>query len=268
MEDEELKTIDTFTVPKHAVFPDVPWRFTPTGTFVLLNLISSGTGYNQRVGTKIRMKRIQLMGSILANQNAIYGQAPTRCRILIVWDKDANAAPPMTLSDLFADPTYPATSPLNLDKRGEHVIIMDSLKCTGYTTSRDNIIETFWTKTDTTATNNTILTYGVIPSPPGPPTINVVTTYSDKVTDMGGGVGMNVGIQNNVKTIDSCGPNHIKVKKDYFVDLYAYFKDTITPILTTGGLWLILVSDPISPGITNNQWYFEGSVRVRFVDEK
>lgn len=264
VEDVELKAFDILTVPQDVPLPTIPWRYTVGGTFILLNDITQGTGYDQRVGTSVRIKRIQIKGSIITFMPISLNIQNTRCRTLIVWDKDPIGVG-LTSTGLFKDPAWPASSQLNLDNRAEHVIVWDSLWCTGYASQQLSTIRTFWTRTVDTVTPNTIITYPA-GSPPVPPTVNTVTTYGNAVLDMGSGVGNDTGIVNTVKTYINAGKLHKKVDKDFFVDLYTYFREGFQ-VITTGSLWLVMVRDPYVGGLGSEEFSLEASVRIRYTDK-
>lgn len=275
VEDPELKAIDHFTISRNPIPPLVPWQYTVNGTFILLNNITNGPGLNQRIGTVVRLKRVQLLGSIINYIPDSLNIGPVRCRTLIVWDKDANSGL-LNSTSLFQDPTFPASSPLNLDNRAEHVIIMDHLWCSGYIHRNISNIQTFWTKQTVFTENWATSSWPGVAANPGaglavPPPVVVpnidLNNFKYAVCQTNGGdiVNPDLPVNNSVITFAAAGKNHKKMKKDYFIDLWTVFKSQQQDI-TTGALWLVLVRDP-EPVIGSNEFVLEASVRVRYADK-
>jgi len=81
-------TSKSLTNDWNAVVPDSPWVTSS------LPLIAQGDGANQRDGRKVLIKRIQLNGFVDRSDAIVSGTtgAPGVCRILLVWDKQANQA--------------------------------------------------------------------------------------------------------------------------------------------------------------------------------
>jgi len=114
----EIKAIDlyNFTVP-----------MSTTTAFFLLNGVSSGAGFYNRVGSKIAMTSVHVYGPVVAtkdNANNDY------CRVLIVYDRQANGAEPI-LADILAQTRYDGaqtTTPFsaaNLNNRDRFLILKD-----------------------------------------------------------------------------------------------------------------------------------------------
>lgn len=82
----EIKTVDINPTSNNFRLVATP----PTGN--LLNGLQTGAGYFNRIGSKIRMKSIQLRGVITQSATAVEGYL----RMLIVYDKQSNG----TLPDL------------------------------------------------------------------------------------------------------------------------------------------------------------------------
>lgn len=85
----EVKTVD---VNNAASEPNVT-LINSTGAFALLNGTMSGTGINNRVGRKIRLKSLQFNGIYNTNKDA-GTVAPEYHRILLVYDRQPNSALP------------------------------------------------------------------------------------------------------------------------------------------------------------------------------
>jgi len=118
-------------VEKKAVdLPNASYALDTTGTVTAINLIRTGSGYNNRVGRKISMTSVEIRGYIAAN-GATPAEQPTR--IMILYDKQANGALPAVTDVLQAidqagNVTTNATSPRNLDKRDRFVCVYDEYK--------------------------------------------------------------------------------------------------------------------------------------------
>jgi len=271
------------------------WVYSVAGTFTLLNNIVNGVNLNQRVGSVVRYKRIQLQGSIIKSMvGDSYTWPPTKCRTLIVWDKDSGEGN-LDINSLFADPTFPATSQLNLANREEHIIIMDKLWCSGYIHTVTNIVDTFWTLTThddqswaiatwpnvaAFTTNIGLVVPGVsapaalpaaVPTATGAlvPTPSLNTFRVAEVIRMSAPpASPTEGVHNPIITYVAGGKSHKKIKKDCFVELYSIHTDGLTFPIRTGALWLVTVRDPYPTGLLpSTEFVLEGSVRLRFVDK-
>lgn len=90
-----------------------------TGSVTLLNGVAQGDDFTNRTGRKITMKSLYIRG-VVKNFDTTSG--PTLGRMLIVYDKQANAAAP-TVADILKEAT--STSQFNLNNRDRFSIIMD-----------------------------------------------------------------------------------------------------------------------------------------------
>lgn len=126
----EIKAIDIVG----AVYP---FRGPATATgIILLNGIQTGTGFYNRVGSRVEMKNLQIKGNVEAgaanNDGALL-------RFLIVYDRQPTGALP-TVSDILQDRSQAGTSNttgssgINLDNRDRFTIIRDMCYETPVTT--------------------------------------------------------------------------------------------------------------------------------------
>ncbi|AUM61731.1 capsid [uncultured virus] len=108
----ELKYIDT-------AFQDT---IPDTGTLVLLNGLQPGTGASQRIGKRALFKNMLIRMGIGVPTNV--GATPLNgyVRVLVVCDKQANAAAPTVAGILQA---VNAISPVNMDNRDRFVVVYD-----------------------------------------------------------------------------------------------------------------------------------------------
>ena len=89
------------------------------GTGVLLNGLANGSDASSRIGRKINMKSIYIRWSLLFGASGIGGGA---VRVLVVYDKQANATAPAITDILLANDF---TSPNNLSNRDRFVTLCD-----------------------------------------------------------------------------------------------------------------------------------------------
>jgi len=262
-----LKWFDTIAQEQGSVFA---WKYTQAGTFTPLNDITKGTGVNQRISNMIILKRLSLQGAIMSKIPSSLNITQVKCRTVIVWDKDAGGGD-LTISSLFVDPGYPASSPFNLDNRAEHVILWDHLWVSGYIHRNVSTVETYWTLQERTATTWNLLSWpsvAIAPAPNAtPPTITINTFYDNQVIDQGGGVGSTAGHQNSVITFACQGKMAKKMKKDMYLDLYTVFKEAGPFPISTGKLWIVTVRDPDAAGLgSSDEFSLEATVRLRYID--
>lgn len=112
---DELKTVDVATASAN---------LTLNAAFVLLNGVTQGTDYTERIGRKTIMKSIFLRFSLVPN---VANSAPTGdfARIIIFYDCQTNGAAPIAGDVLKSGTDY--LSPLNLNNRDRFKILMDKL---------------------------------------------------------------------------------------------------------------------------------------------
>lgn len=115
----ELKFIDTL------YSPDLPLFMAGVSTFnaapSLLNGLVPGSAANQRIGRKVVMKSILLRWSFQLGVTSVSGGCG---RILVVYDKQANAAAPTAGDVLLLDDFR---SPNNLSNRDRFVTLFDQI---------------------------------------------------------------------------------------------------------------------------------------------
>lgn len=90
-----------------------------TGTITLLNGVATGDDFTDRTGRKIVMKSLYIRGLV---KNVDISSGPCLCRLLVVYDNQANGAAPVIL-DVLKEAT--STSQFNLNNRDRFRIIMD-----------------------------------------------------------------------------------------------------------------------------------------------
>lgn len=110
----ELKYIDT------SILNSSP---TSSGTTTLLNGVSQGTDYTNRIGRKIIVKSILANFRIYPNTAATTLSAGDHVRFLCVYDTQTNSATIATASDILASGDI--NSPMNLNNRDRFHVIFD-----------------------------------------------------------------------------------------------------------------------------------------------
>lgn len=99
-----------------------------TGTIQPVNLIASGSGFNNRIGRKIEMQSLHLHGVITQTGTSTVSTDYTR--ICVVYDRQTNGAIP-SLTDIFTNYSQTSVtsstvfSDLNPDERERFVILAD-----------------------------------------------------------------------------------------------------------------------------------------------
>lgn len=99
-----------------------------TGTLNVVNLIRSGSGFNQRIGRRIEMKSLHLTG--LIKPTGVVNPSYDMGRILVVYDRQPNGAVPTIAQILLSYDQGSATSTnalsfTNPDQRERFMILMD-----------------------------------------------------------------------------------------------------------------------------------------------
>lgn len=92
---------------------------TTTGTMTLLNSLSSGSDYTQRIGRKVMFKSIFIRGFLYPEDTATSNGL---ARIIIFYDKQTNSTTPAN-TDLLVQST--SISHLNLDNRERFKVLVD-----------------------------------------------------------------------------------------------------------------------------------------------
>jgi hypothetical protein len=141
----ELKTVDGLNGSGQANTVNL----NTTGYVQGINFISSGSAFYNRVGRKIEMKSIHLVGVITQTGNAT--TVNDYCRVCIVYDRQTNGAAP-SFSDIFSnyDQAGAITSGpfcgVNPDERERYLVLMDerlALPATGGTGGTDGLMTTY-----------------------------------------------------------------------------------------------------------------------------
>lgn len=88
-----------------------------TGTVTLMNGVAQGTDYTNRVGRKFVNLTVQLEGSI---QPLDVTTGPTKCRVMVIYDKQPNGALP-AITDVLSASTSNAF--MNLNNRDRFIVI-------------------------------------------------------------------------------------------------------------------------------------------------
>lgn len=112
---DELKVIDS-----GAITGNVP----NSGVLVLLNGVSQGTDYTNRIGRKILLKSMLFRFSLFPNPSvtAPTGGVGDIVRLLIIYDAQSNASAP-SVSDILVSVAY--NEPMNLNNRDRFKILAD-----------------------------------------------------------------------------------------------------------------------------------------------
>jgi len=115
----ELKFIDT-SIGLNQITTDASWS---TGS--LVNGIAVGAGATERIGRKVTLKSLQIRWQFQMEPESFANiVGGSNGRILIVYDKQANAAAPL-ITDILRQNAYNAN--LNLNNRDRFVVLMDKI---------------------------------------------------------------------------------------------------------------------------------------------
>lgn len=112
---DELKVVDTVTASAN---------LTVTAGLVLLNGISQGSDYTNRIGRKVLMKSLYMRFTLLPN-SANSAPIGDFVRILLVYDCQTNGAAPLAADILNSAADY--LSPLNLANRDRFKVLHDKV---------------------------------------------------------------------------------------------------------------------------------------------
>jgi len=97
-----------------------------TGSVTMLNGVATGTDFTDRIGRSITMKSVLIQGYTETEDTDV---AATLCRVMIILDKQPNAALP-TIANIFNAAT--SSAPLNLTNRDRFRVIMEKMFVCGY----------------------------------------------------------------------------------------------------------------------------------------
>mgnify|MGYP001276654597 CR=1 FL=1 len=112
----EKKVIDTVSAN---------YTLDTTPDITLLNGVSTGSDFTNRIGRRINVVAIQLRGWF-NYAAAVSSQTPELARIMIIEDLQSNGVAP-TVADIFNETTAPATSYMNLNNRERFKVHHDSI---------------------------------------------------------------------------------------------------------------------------------------------
>ena len=108
----EKKTIDLATAN---------YACDTTGSVTALNLVATGTDYTDRIGRKILMKSVNLIGTIVPQDTTV---SANLSRVMLVYDKQPTGALPV-ITDILN--TSNSLSQINLNNRDRFVILANHL---------------------------------------------------------------------------------------------------------------------------------------------
>lgn len=133
----ELKSIDLDLATTGSGTGDI----TTTMGRTCANAISIGADINQRVGRKITIRSLELHYSILADGDEV---SPSLCRIMVVFDKQANGTQPAGTDILTGSTVY---SPKNLNNRERFLILKDDLVSVQRLTDKSQVVSKWYFRT-------------------------------------------------------------------------------------------------------------------------
>lgn len=119
---KEKKNIDVNIVT--AAVTTLPALSTPP-TRLLLNTYTAGTGATNSLGRRVLNKSL-LLRMVIAQPlvNGVINVGPTGCRVIVVYDREANGAAPAT-ADMFTDLTAGSCAANNLDNSERFLTLVD-----------------------------------------------------------------------------------------------------------------------------------------------
>lgn len=102
----------------HDIFGNLDTQGTGSYNLQLINGLTQGTGDAMRIGNEV------CNNYLMAKLNFIFPDTTNRCRVMIVWDKQPNGAPP-AVADLFTYTANPVDSFLNPDSKARFHVLKD-----------------------------------------------------------------------------------------------------------------------------------------------
>lgn len=114
---QERKVID---------FPNTTTAVNTTGSVTLINPVSTGSDFTNRIGRRINMTSIALRG--LLSNDTVGPTEPQNCRIMLIQDLQTNGVI-ATIAEIFQ--AAQANSFMNLNNREKFKVIMDKQICLG-----------------------------------------------------------------------------------------------------------------------------------------
>jgi len=118
-QDPEMKFVDTNMATASNV----------NDTYYLLNPVTTGIDYNQMIGRKCTVKRIDIIGTWMAFDQVAGGLpstnfvGPTQCRVSLVYDRQTDGLP-IVYTDVFQAGI--ASSPQDMNTKNRFVVLYDS----------------------------------------------------------------------------------------------------------------------------------------------
>jgi hypothetical protein len=93
-------------------------------SYTLLNTISTGTDYNQMIGRRARIVRIEVVGSWQASLQAVFPNViqPTHLRCVVVYDRQTDGLP-IVYTDVFQAGI--SSSPQDMNTKNRFVVLYD-----------------------------------------------------------------------------------------------------------------------------------------------
>lgn len=132
LSDRRMMERTTLVLPRHEIkvldSPQAQYIINSIGNFAVINNVVQGPAFYNRIGTKIAMKTLQIKGNLLPTGQITTD--PDYIRIMIVYDKQTNAAYPTTQS-LLSDYNYAGItstnsySGINMTNRERFLVLMD-----------------------------------------------------------------------------------------------------------------------------------------------
>lgn len=133
----ELKSIDLDLATTGSGTGDI----TTTMGRTCANAISIGADINQRVGRKITIRSLEMHYSIFADVDQ---SEPELCRIMVVFDRQANGTQPAGTDILTASSVY---APKNLNNRERFLILKDDLVSVQRQTEKSQVVSKWYFRT-------------------------------------------------------------------------------------------------------------------------
>lgn len=96
-----------------------------TGSVTALNLCATGSDFTDRVGKKILMKSINILGHFIPTDSAV---SPCLCRVMLIYDKQPTGTLPV-ITDILK--TSDSRDQLNLNNRDRFAVLCNMLVALG-----------------------------------------------------------------------------------------------------------------------------------------
>lgn len=121
--------LSSFTSEVYAVdLPLALYNMNTTAVITPLNLIRAGSSFNNRLGRKLEMINVRVVGQVLPIRTAVNNDY---CRIMIIYDRQTNGALPaiadiLQTTDQALANTTTSSSGANMNNRDRFLIIRDT----------------------------------------------------------------------------------------------------------------------------------------------